>query len=96
MECAGHIAEGRDVAGDCRRSLRFMDSATRNASAGTVMKRKCTTGRPWKPSRNTENRTGEKMPKELRPSEVLWGYWAQVVALEENAERLEIQYLEAA
>jgi hypothetical protein len=36
------------------------------------------------------------MPKELRPSEVVWAYWAQVLAIEEDALRMEPQYMEAA
>lgn len=35
------------------------------------------------------------MPKELRPSEVLWAYWAQVLCIEEDAERLTPEYIEA-
>lgn len=34
------------------------------------------------------------MPKELRPSEVVWAFWAEVLALEEDAIRMEVLYLE--
>lgn len=33
------------------------------------------------------------MPKELRPSEVVWAFWAEVLALEEDAIRMEIEYV---
>lgn len=36
------------------------------------------------------------MPKEMRPSEIVWAYWAQVLAIEENAERLPVEVIEAA
>lgn len=38
----------------------------------------------------------EKIIAERRPSEILWAYWGQVVSIEENAERLAAEYLEAA
>jgi hypothetical protein len=34
------------------------------------------------------------MPNELRPAEIVWAYWAEVLALEENAIRLQPEYLE--
>lgn len=39
---------------------------------------------------------GYTMPNELRPSEILWAYWDQVLAIEEDALRLQAEYLEAA
>lgn len=38
----------------------------------------------------------EKILAERRPSEILWAYWDEVLAIEENAERLEVEHLEAA
>lgn len=35
-------------------------------------------------------------PKELRPSEVVWAYWAEVLSLEEDSIRLEIEYIKEA
>ena len=33
-------------------------------------------------------------PLDLRPAEIIWGYWAQVVAIEEDAHRLDVLYFE--
>ena len=35
------------------------------------------------------------MPNELRPSEIIWAYWAELLAIEEDALRLEPEYMEA-
>jgi len=33
---------------------------------------------------------------EPRPSEIIWAYWAEVLALEEDSIRLEIEYIKEA
>jgi hypothetical protein len=33
------------------------------------------------------------MPEELRPAEVIWNYWQEVLVIEEDADLLEPEYI---
>ena len=33
------------------------------------------------------------MPTELRPAEIVWAYWDEALAIEEDAVRMDVEYL---
>jgi hypothetical protein len=38
--------------------------------------------------------TPPRLIQDVRPSEIVWGFWKEVLCIEENADLLTVEYLE--